>query len=63
MSGLYKTIAGLNPISHLVEGLRALSLEGFSASATARAIFVPLAIAIVALYIASRQLNARLRAN
>ena len=63
MSGLYKTIAGLNPISHLVEGLRALSLEGFSASATARAILVPLAIAIVALYIASRQLNARLRAN
>jgi ABC-2 type transport system permease protein len=63
MSGLYKTIAGLNPISHLVEGLRALSLEGFSASATARAILVPLAIAIVALFIASRQLNARLRAN
>jgi ABC-2 type transport system permease protein len=63
MSGLYKSIAGLNPISHLVEGLRALSLEGFSASATARAILVPLAIAIVALYIASRQLNARLRAN
>jgi ABC-2 type transport system permease protein len=63
MSGIYKSIAGLNPISHLVEGLRALSLEGFSASATARAILVPLAIAIVALYIASRQLNARLRAN
>jgi ABC-2 type transport system permease protein len=63
MSGLYKSIAGLNPISHLVEGLRALSLEGFSASATARAILVPLAIAIVALYIASRQLNARLRAS
>jgi ABC-2 type transport system permease protein len=63
MSGLYKTIAGLNPISHLVEGLRALSLEGFSASATARAILVPLAIAIVALYIASGQLNARLRAS
>ena len=63
MSGIYKTIAGLNPISHLVEGLRALSLEGFSASATARAILVPLAIAIVALIIASRQLNARLRAN
>ena len=63
MSGVYKTIAGLNPISHLVEGLRALSLEGFSVSATARAILVPLAIAIVALFIASRQLNARLRAN
>ena len=63
MSGLYKTIAGLNPISHLVEGLLALSLEGFRTSATARVILVPLAIAIVALYIASRQLNARLRAN
>ena len=63
MSVVYKTIAGLNPISHLVEGLRALSLEGFSVSATARAILVPLAIAIVALFIASRQLNARLRAN
>ena len=63
MVGTYKTIAGLNPISHLVEGLRALSLEGFSISATARAILVPMAIAVVALYIASRQLNARLRAN
>ena len=63
MSGVYKTVAGLNPISHLVEGLRALSLEGFSVSATARAILVPMAIAIVALYVASRQLNARLRAN
>ena len=63
MSGVYKTVAGFNPISHLVEGLRALSLEGFSVSATARAILVPMAIAIVALYIASRQLHARLRAN
>ena len=63
MSGVYKTVAGLNPISHLVEGLRALSLEGFSVSATARAILVPMAIAVVALYVASRQLNARLRAN
>ncbi len=63
MSGVYKTVAGLNPISHLVEGLRALSLEGFSVSATARAILVPMAIAIVALYIASRQLHARLRAD
>ena len=63
MSGTYKTIAGLNPISHLVEGLRELSLDGFTVSATARAVLVPMAIAIVALYIASRQLNARLRAN
>ena len=63
MSGTYKTIAGLNPISHLVEGLRALSLDGFTVSATARAILVPMAIAIVALHIASRQLHARLRAN
>ena len=63
MSGVYKTIAGLNPISHLVEGLRALSLEGFTASATARAILVPLAIAIFALLVAQTQLRARLRAN
>ena len=63
MSGVYKTIAGFNPISHLVVGLRALSLEGFSVSATARAILVPMAIAVVALFVASRQLNARLRAN
>lgn len=63
MTGVYKTIAGLNPISHLVEGLRALSLDGFTASATARAILVPLAIAIVALFVANRQLQTRLRAN
>jgi len=63
MTGVYKTIAGLNPISHLVEGLRALSLEGFTASATARAILVPLAIAIVALFIANRQLRSRLKSH
>ena len=63
MTGVYKTIAGLNPISHLVEGLRALSLEGFTASATARAILVPLAIAIVALLIANRQLHSRLKSH
>lgn len=63
MSGVYKTIAGLNPISHLVEGLRALSLEGFTASATARAILVPLAIAIVALFVANTQLHSRLKSN
>lgn len=63
MSGVYKTIAGLNPISHLVEGLRALSLDGFSISATARAILVPLAIVVVALFVAGTQLRARLRAN
>jgi ABC-2 type transport system permease protein len=63
MSGVYKTIAGFNPISHLVEGLRALSLDGFSISATARAIFVPLAIVVVALFVAGTQLRARLRAN
>ena len=63
MSGIYKTIAGFNPISHLVEGLRALSLDGFTASALARAILVPLAIAIVALVIANSQLRKRLRSN
>ena len=63
MTGVYKTIAGLNPISHFVEGLRALSLDGFGASATARAILVPLAIAVVAMFIAQTQLRARLRAN
>ncbi len=63
MSGIYNTIAGLNPISHLVEGIRALSLDGFTASATARAVLVPLAIVIIALFIANSQLNKRLRSN
>ena len=61
MSGAYQTIAGLNPMSYLVEGLRALSLDGFTASATARAVLVPLAIAIVSLGVANSQLRSRLK--
>jgi len=62
MSGLYRNIADINPISYLVEGMRELVLVGFSTSAMARAIFIPAAICVVAILIALRQLRVRLAA-
>lgn len=62
MSGLYRNIADVNPISYLVEGMRELVLVGFNTSAMARAIFIPAAICVVATLIALRQLRVRLAA-
>ncbi len=62
MSGAYKRVADLNPISYLVEGLRALVLEGFSFSAVARSLLVPTAICVVAILFALTELRRRLAA-
>ena len=62
MSGAYKRIADLNPISYLVEGLRALVLEGFTLSAVVRSLLVPIAICGVAILFALKELRRKLAA-
>ena len=62
MSGVYKHIADFNPISHLIEGMRDLCIDGLSSGAIARAILVPIAIMIVSFTVALRALAQRIAA-
>ena len=62
MSGAYKHIADFNPISHLIEGMRDLCIDGLSSGAIARAILVPIAIMIVSFTVALRALAQRIAA-
>jgi len=59
MSGAYKHIADFNPISHLIEGMRDICIDGLSSGAIARAILVPIAIMIVSFTVALRALAQR----
>lgn len=62
MTGAYRSIANVNPVSHLVEGFRGLVIDGLSWDAVARTLGIPTAIAVVGLVIASRELRRRLDA-
>jgi ABC-2 type transport system permease protein len=62
MRGVFKTFAGYNPISPVVEGLRELIVNGWSSSAALKAILIPLAFAIVTFALAARALQKRLEA-
>lgn len=62
MDGVYRTIANLNPISYLVEGIRGLVIQGITGANVAKAILVPIAIAFVSLPLALRTLRSRLAA-
>ena len=47
MQGAYKTIADINPVSHLVEGIRGLVVDGLTAGHVAAALLIPAAIGVV----------------
>lgn len=61
MSGLYRAIADVNPISYLAEGFRALTIEPLSLSAVAQTLLIPLALCVITLLLARRALTRRLR--
>ncbi len=63
MSGVYATLADLNPISYLVEGMRDLVIDDLTASAVARAVLIPAALAVLTIMLALRALNRRLGAS
>lgn len=62
MSGVYGRLADINPISHLVEGFRDLTIEGFSLSAALRSLVIPAILAVLAVTLALRTLKRRLAA-
>jgi ABC-2 type transport system permease protein len=62
MSGVYGRMADINPISHLVEGFRDLTIEGFSLSAAFRSVVIPAILAVLAVTLALRTLTWRLGA-
>lgn len=62
MQGAYKTIANINPISHLVEGVRGLVIDGLTARHVAAALLIPIAIGVVSIALALRTLRSRLAA-
>ncbi len=62
MSGVYGNLADLNPISHLVEGFRDLTIDGLTASAVVRAILIPAGLSVLTVTLALRTLRSRLGA-
>jgi ABC-2 type transport system permease protein len=63
MSGVYARIADVNPVSYLVEGIRALIIDGFGVRAVVEALAVPGALAAATLALSLAALNARIRAS
>lgn len=63
MSGWYRSVADINPMSHIVEGLRSFIVEPASAGAFARAWGIPLVIAAASISLALLALQKRLRAS
>ncbi len=63
MSGVYAVLADLNPISYLVEGMRDLVIADLTASAVARALLIPAALAVATTGLALRTLHNRLGAS
>ncbi|MEM8619933.1 MAG: ABC transporter permease [Actinomycetota bacterium] len=60
MSGIYKDLAGYNPVSYIIEGMRDLVIEGVSAWAVVRAVVIPAALAVLTVLLAMRSLNNRI---
>lgn len=56
----FRTIASINPVSYLVEGLRSLVVTGWDATALARGFGVALAISVLAFAAASSALRTRM---
>jgi ABC-2 type transport system permease protein len=62
MSGAYRNIANINPVSYLVEGIRGLVIEGLTWPNVAKALLVPLGIGCVSIPLALITLRRRLAA-
>jgi len=62
MTGAYRVVANINPISYLVEGVRGLVIDGLGGGNVAGAILVPIAIAVFSIGLALRTLYRRVAA-
>lgn len=62
MTGWYRSVAGVNPISHLVESLRELTTQGFGIEAALTAVGVAVGVGVVSVSLALLALRARVEA-
>lgn len=62
MSGWFRSIATVNPISHLIEGIRIQIISGVDLSAWASSLGIAVAILAVGVTVALRSLSGRLKA-
>lgn len=62
MHGWFKTVATLNPISHMIEGLRFLVIDGFSVTRFVISFGISAAILVSGVALAARALRSRLAA-
>jgi ABC-2 type transport system permease protein len=62
MRGIYRSIANVNPMSYLYEGMRDLVIAGLRPSAAAQALLIPAALSCVSIPLALSQLRRRLKA-
>ena len=60
MNGWFKTVAGINPLSHLIEGLRDQIIEGVDFGSYARSLAIAFAIFVVGLALGMAALRSRL---
>ena len=60
MNGWFKTVASINPLSHLIESLRSLVIDGFTFEHFFKAWGIAAAICVVGLLLATRMLRWRL---
>ena len=63
MSGWFKSVATVNPISHLIEGIRTQIISGVDLEAWAVSLGIALAILAVGVVVALRSLAGRLKAD
>jgi ABC-2 type transport system permease protein len=62
MSGWFRTAAGVNPLSWMIEALRRLTIERFSAGDAVEALAVVVGLAVVSITLAGLALRARVAA-
>jgi ABC-2 type transport system permease protein len=63
MVGWFRALVDKNPLNWAIEGVRSIVLDGVTANGAAKALLVPLAIAVVGVAIATRAMRRRLGAS
>ena len=62
MHGWFKTVAGINPLSWMVESVRHLVIIGFDVTSAAKALLIVGALGVFTISLAGAALRARVRA-
>jgi ABC-2 type transport system permease protein len=62
MTGFYRTIADVNPVSFIAEGFRSLTIEPLTTTAVIEVVIVPFGMAVLTLGLSLRALRGRIAA-